>query len=74
MKGYRTLAFNIVVILSGLLALLNNADLPNVVIGALKLFGIDAQPDAVNSVIFVLVGIVGIILRLVTDTPAGQAK
>jgi len=74
MKGYRTFAVNAGVILAALLALLNNTDLPGVVIALLKLFGVAASGEAVSSVIFVLVGIVGIILRMVTDTPAGQSQ
>jgi len=74
MKGYKTMTFNAALILASVLAFLNQQDLPAVVIAALRLFGIEATPEAVSSVIFVVIGLVGLVLRLVTDSPVPSFK
>lgn len=67
-KGYRTMTFNLVVFLTGLLNILSNQNLTDLIIQWGQVFGQNWSPDIVNGILITLVAIINWLLRVNTDT------
>jgi hypothetical protein len=78
MQGYRTLIVMSVPALAPtllyLLSLIQNVNFQTTLISVLALFGITADPAVVGAWVITIVGILGVLLRLLTTTPVAQKK